>query len=81
MTRERVTEIVIPVAPTTGGSAIGVIAPMVAVVLGMVLAAVAACAVVVSANFGPGAAIPTGNGCAPFCPATSTSAPAGGEQR
>ncbi len=83
MVRERV--IVIPVAPTTGGSAIGVIAPMVAVIGGAVLVAVAACTAITSADFGPGATIPTGDGCQPFCSVSATvPVPApriGGEQR
>lgn len=75
--RERVVDVVIPIAPPTdaGGSGIGVVGAMVALLIAVVLFAVIVCVAVSTTDFGPGATVPTGPGCAPFCPSATPTAP------
>ncbi|BDT96964.1 hypothetical protein IFM12275_69400 (plasmid) [Nocardia sputorum] len=74
MARERVVDVVIPVVPDSGGNGIGVVGAMAGLFGAAVVFAGITCVVVSCTDFGPGSTIPTGNGCAPFCTATSVPA-------
>ncbi|WP_433717487.1 hypothetical protein ACQP2U_44050 (plasmid) [Nocardia sp. CA-084685] len=75
--RERVVDVVIPIVPSSGAgdSGIGIVGAMFALLIAVVLCAVLVCVAVVSTDFGPGATVPTGPGCYPFCPSTQPTAP------
>ncbi|MEV6562929.1 hypothetical protein AB0M22_44930 [Nocardia sp. NPDC051756] len=79
MARDRVVDVVVPIVPSTeaGGSGLGVVAAMIGAFLAVVAIAIVVCVVVSTADFGPGSTVPSGPGCAPFCPASAIPGPAG----